>query len=74
MHIVVMAGERWSQPQFVPNKRWWGSAEICTSTRCLELCSIAHFPVFFIFLIFLFFKNKFSPQRIGRILHVELEI
>jgi len=49
VHIVVMAGERWSQPQFVPHKRWWGSAEICTSTRCLELCSIAHFPVFFFF-------------------------
>jgi len=70
VHIVVMAGERWSQPQFVPNKRWWGSAEICTSTRCLELCSIALFPVFF----FCFLFSCFLPQRIGRILHVELEI
>ncbi len=62
MHIVVMAGERWSQPQFVPNKRWSGSAENCTSTRCLELCSIALFFSFFLFKIFL--KIKFRLREL----------
>jgi hypothetical protein len=61
VHIVVMAGERWSQPQFVPHKRWWGSAEICTSTRCLELCSIT---LFFSFSFILFNNLGFGLREL----------